>query len=422
MGGRPRHMKKRPLKPGVLTPLRSADFRRLWIAQTISIVGDKINQIGLSIMVYQVTGSFVQMGIVFGLTFLPAALFGLIAGPLVDRWDRRRAMIVADALRAFVVAGMALAAASGLDSAQKIVIVYALAFVSATASLFFEPARMALVPSILGEHELMAANALDMTTMSVSELLGIAFGGALVTTIGYAPAFWFDAGTFVISAAFVLLVRHRAPAPSRRRLHLGVVWDDLRSGLARIRGDGVLRGVTITYGALALCGGAAITLTVLLALDVYRASGLTDALRLTVADLATTAGLLIGSVCVGMSGSGNAGRKYLWGIVGFGVFMLQFLWVPNLWIAAAVFVLAGVANQYFIVPMISMLQSHTEPDTRGRVFAVRLTIARVATVIGLTGAGVAAHAYGVREMAAALGVLVLAVGALGFSMPRLRNA
>lgn len=419
MGTRPRHMIKRS---SVLSPLRSADFRRLWIAQTISIVGDKINQIGLSIMVFQVTGSYVQMGIVFGLTFLPAALFGLFAGPLVDRWDRRRTMLAADLVRVGLVTGMALVASAPFAPNTKIVAIYGLAFLSSTAALLFEPARMSLVPAILDKRDLIAANALDMTTMSISELLGIAFGGGLVATIGYAPAFWFDAGTFILSAVFVLMVRHRSVCGPQRRLRLHVIWDDLQAGFSRIRGDGVLRGVSITYAALALCGGAAMTLTVLLALDVYRVPGLSDALRLTVADLATTVGLLVGSVLVGMSGSESPGRKYVMGIGLFGLLLVQFLWVPNLWVAAAVLMVAGVGNQFFGVAMIAMLQSHTESETRGRVFAVRMTIARVATVVGLAGAGVAASVYGVRNMTVALGVVVLVIAALGFSMPRLRNA
>lgn len=419
MGKRPRHMMK---ASGVLAPLGNADFRRLWIAQTISIVGDKINQIGLSIMVFQVTGSYVQMGLVFGLTLLPAALFGLFAGPLVDRWDRRRTMLAADVVRVGLVSVMAIVATSSLSSNGKIAAIYGLAFMSSTAALFFEPARMSLVPSIIEKRHLMAANALDMTTMSVSELLGIAFGGGLVAVIGYAPAFWFDAGTFALSSIFVLMVSHRT-APSRRgKLRLGIVWEDLKAGLDRIRGDGVLRGVSITYAALALCGGAAMTLTVILALDVYRAPGLTDALRLTVVDLATTVGLLVGSLLVGMSGSDNPGRKYLMGIGLFGLLLIQFIWVPNLWVAATILTVAAIGNQVFGVSMIAMLQSHTEAETRGRVFAVRLTIARVATVIGLAGAGVAASAYGARPMVVVLGVVVMAIAGLGFFMPRLRNA
>jgi MFS family permease len=400
----------------VLSPLRRSDFRRLWIAQTVSIVGDKVNQVALSIMVYRLTGSAIQMGLVFAITYLPAALFGLIAGPLVDRWDRRRTMVSSDLIRAGLVAAIPFAVSIGLPA------VYVLAFLSATVALFFEPSRMALIPAIVGEDELMAANALDMTTMSVSELLGIGFGGALVATIGVAAAFWIDGATFLISAVFVLAVGYRAVTVTRGPLKVVTIWNDLTFGLQRIRRNGVLRGVAITYAAVALCAGGAITLSFLLALSVFVGSGLPDALRLVVVDLATTAGLLVGAVAIGVSGSLHAGRKYLWGIVAFGILFVQFLWVPNLWVAAIVLFAAGIANQYFGVPMLTMLQIHTEDATRGRVFAVRTTISRISAVVGLAGAGVAAQVYGVVPVAVALGVLVLLIGGLGFAMPRLRTA
>ncbi len=406
----------------VLAPLRRADFRSLWIAQTISIVGDKINQVGLSIMVFQLTRSFVQMGIVFAITILPAALFGLIAGPLVDRWDRRRTMIAADLLRAALVACMAIVAGFGIAPDSKVAFIYVLAFVSSTVALFFEPSRMALVPHIVNEDQLMAANALDMTTSSISELLGIGFGGALVALIGYQSAFWFDGITFLVSAAFVLGVRYRATPRVLPSLRLAVIATDLRFGLERIRGDGVLRGVVFTYAAAALGGGAAITLSILLALNVYTGNGLPDALRLTVVDLATTVGLLVGSLWIGMGSSTGVGRKYLNGIIAFGALLVLFLFVGNLWVAAVVLFAAGVANQYLGIPMVTLLQTYTEAETRGRVFAVRSTIARIATVIGLAGSGVAAQMYGVVPMIVALGVFFILLGMLGYSMPRLRQA
>jgi hypothetical protein len=72
--------------------------------------------------------------------------------------------------------------------------------------------------------------------------------------------------------------------------------------------------------------------------------------------------------------------------------------------------------------MLTLLQTYTEEETRGRVFAVRTTIARVANVIGLAGAGVAAQAYGIVPMTVAVGVFFILVGGLGFMMPRLRQA
>lgn len=406
----------------VLLPLRRRDFRWLWIAQTVSIVGDKVNQVGLSIMVFRLTGSLAQMGLVFAITFLPAALFGLLAGPLVDRWDRRRTMIVADLLRAAIVGGTAVVVALQLPAGTTIALAYVLAFASSTVALFFEPSRMALVPSIVSEEELMAANALDMTTMSVSELLGIGFAGALVATIGYGAAFWIDAVTFLVSAACVIAVGHRIAPRVLPRLELSVIGRDLRAGFARIRGDGVLRGVTFTFAAVALGAGAALTLSILLALNVYTQSGLPDALRITVVDLSTTVGILVGAVAIGVGGSTGAGRLYLRGIVGFGLVLVCFLFVPNLWVAAVLLFVAGIANEFFSIPMITLLQTYTEEETRGRVFAVRTTIARVANVIGLAGAGVAAQAYGVVPMTVAVGVFFILVGGLGYLMPRLRQA
>jgi MFS family permease len=406
----------------VLLPLKRRDFRWLWIAQTVSIVGDKINQVGLSIMVFRITGSLAQMGIVFAITFLPAALFGLLAGPLVDRWDRRRTMITADVLRAVLIAGMAAVVMLKLPANVTIALAYVLAFASSSVALFFEPSRMALLPSIVAEEELMAANSLDMTTMSVAELLGIGFAGALVATIGYGSAFWIDSATFLISACFVTAVRHRATSRELLPLRLGVIRADLRSGLDRIRRDGVLRGVTFTFAAVALGGGAALTLTILLALNVYTETGLPDALRITVVDLSTTVGILVGAIALGVGRAAGVGRKYLQGIVGFGVVLIAFLFVPSLWVAAAVLFVGGIANEYFTIPMITLLQTHTEEETRGRVFSVRFTIARIANVVGLAGAGVAASVYGVRPMTVAVGVFFVAVGILGYLMPRLRQA
>jgi MFS family permease len=401
---------------GVLAPLRRGDFRRLWVAQTVSIVGDKINQVALSIMVFRATGSYAQMGLVFAITFLPAALFGLISGPLVDRWDRRRTMILADIVRAGLVVAIPFAVPLGMWA------VYVLAFSSATVSLLFEPSRMALVPALLEQEELMAANALDMTTSSVAELLGIGFAGALVAGVGPSFAFFIDGATFFVSAACVFAVRHRAVRRAVEPMGLDVIRRDLRVGLDRIRRDDVLRGLLLTYGAVAIGAGAALTLTILLALGVLTGSGLPDALRVTVVDLATTAGLLVGSIAIGMGGSHRHGLKYLWGIVAFGALMIPLYFVKAIALAAVVFFAAGVANEFFGIPMITIVQTRTEDETRGRVFAVRMTVTRIAAVVGLAGAGVAAQAYGIGPMIAAVGVYIVAIGVLGLMMPALRGA
>ena len=91
------------MRTGVLAPLRHPDYAKLWLGQMVSVVGDKLNQIAMGIMVYKLTGSMLQMGVMLGITVLPSALFGLVAGAYVDRWDYRRTMIGADLLRAWLV-------------------------------------------------------------------------------------------------------------------------------------------------------------------------------------------------------------------------------------------------------------------------------------------------------------------------------
>jgi MFS family permease len=399
-----------------VAPLRRRDFRLLLIAQTISIVGDKIDQVALSIMVYRLTGSLAQMGLMFAITFLPAALFGLVAGPFVDRWDRRRTMVIADIARAALVALIPLIARLGLPA------VYAVAFAVATVSLFFEPARLSLIPALVGEDELMATNSLDSSTSAISELLGIAFGGALVFAVGYAAAFWFDALTYLVSAAFVAALAHRDAPSQAGPWRPSTIAAELADGLSRIRRDPVLSGVIVSYALAAVGGAAAITLSVLLALHTYRDAGMADALRLTFLDLATTAGLLVGSVLVGASGPGNAGRKYLGGLAAFGAVFALLFFVRDIRVAAAVMLVTGVANMWFQIPMVTILQTYTSAEARGRVLAVRMTVVRIATVIGLAGAGVAAERVGVLPLVATVGILVCLVGIGGFASPRLRLA
>jgi hypothetical protein len=127
-------------------------------------------------------------------------------------------------------------------------------------------------------------------------------------------------------------------------------------------------------------------------------------------------------MAIGMASITGSGRKYLRGIVTVGLLLMVFLIVPNIWVASLVFFAIGWANVYLNVPMVTLLQIHTEEETRGRVFAVRSTLTRVAAVIGLVGGGVAAQVYGVVPMVVALGVFFAVIGGLGFAMPRLRNA
>lgn len=395
-------------------PLRSANYRRLWFAQLISVVGDKVDQIALGILVYAKTGSELQMGIMLAISMLPAALFGMIAGAYVDRWDQRRTMIAADVLRAVFVGAVPFVAEWSLYA------VYALGFAAGTIALFFEPAKLSLIPQLVGDDDLMAANSLDSATASIAELAGLAFGGVLVAVLGYRVAFFLDAATFLLSAVFLALITHRSTRVVARgaTVSWAPVVTEASDGLRYVWGHPVLRDLLGVYSFAIMGVAASTTFIFALALDRFQAG----ALGLTALDGAITVGLLVGSVAVGRADPSGPARKLLAGLFAFGALVSLSALTPSVAWTAAVLFCAGIANMYFYVPMATILQRDSEPVMRGRVFAAKQSISRVLSVVGFVGAGLLAEVIGLTPSILIAGAIVVVMALYGWSRPGLRAA
>lgn len=400
----------------LLVPLRSSDYRKLWLAQLVSVIGDKVHQIAMSVLVYKVTGSIMHVGIMLAITTLPAVIFGVAAGVFVDRWDRRATMVVSDLLRAAIVLTIPWLIHLGMP------FFYLAAFSVATVSLFFEPARLSLIPDVVEHDDLMAANSLDNVTTSVSELLGLAFGAGLVSVIGASSAFTFDGLTFVVSAVFVALLSKRA-RPAAEAESSERFFGQMQRGLQHIGGQPVLRDLVIVYSLAAAGIAASITAVNGLALERF-GTGAVDgrAVGLAVLDAAITVGLLLGSVSVGQSGVDRAGRKFLTSLGVFGAAFALVALAPSLPFAMPLLVVGGVANMWFYVPGATIIQRTSKPDYLGRVFAAKNAISRVATVGGFLVAGVMAEQLGLSVTVAIIGATIVVVSAFGWSRGALRNA
>ena len=180
---------------------RDARFSAFWIGQTISAFGDKLNQIALA---WLDRGDApirrALSGLVFVAAMLPNLLLGPIAGTLVDRWDQKRVMVASDLLRAALV----LLHAPSRYSAN-VALVYPLVFLITTVSLFFRPARAAVLPRIVQEDDLLAANSAMWTGETLMEVAGYPIAGVLVGVPGRqrALAFWIDSATYVVSAILI---------------------------------------------------------------------------------------------------------------------------------------------------------------------------------------------------------------------------
>ncbi len=198
-------------RAGLLLPLRDPEFRKLWIAMCVSLLGDGAFLVAIAWQVYELSNTPTAMALVGIAMTVPTILFLLLGGVASDRFDRRKVMVAADLLRAG--AGLALAALV-LTGAIEVWQIALIAAVYGTGAAFFAPAFDAVVPDIVPSDRLAQANALDQLVRPlVLRMAGPALGGLLVASVGAGAVFALDGASFLFSACTLLLVRLTAGPP-----------------------------------------------------------------------------------------------------------------------------------------------------------------------------------------------------------------
>src|SRR5262245_33392037 len=177
--------------------LHDRNVRWLFAGQTISQIGDGLSKVALLWFVYEMTGSALKMSLIGVLQTIPPLVFGPFAGVLLDRLEKRWAMIVIDSVRTVLIASIPILYPFDLLPLPWL---YVLVFVIAMFSMAFGPALNASLPLIVKKEQLTPINALMQSTMTIGQLLGPAFGGMLIAAIGAQNALYGNAAAFCISA------------------------------------------------------------------------------------------------------------------------------------------------------------------------------------------------------------------------------
>lgn len=384
--------------------LKIRDFRRLWLAQVGSNFGDSLTSLTLLILIQRLTGSTVALaGLMIAIT-LPALIFGTIAGVYVDRFDRKRAMIISDAIRAVLVLGFLL-----VQSADLIPFIYVIAFAQAAIGTFFRPARGALMPRIVGTERLLAANSVSQTSMVIFNVLGTAAAGILASLAATASlAFIVDSATFLVSALLVASIRTTGTPEKSAD---GKVWAEMAQGFKVMFSSRPLKGVltSLTISMLGI-GAVNVLLVPLLlgelqvseaffgAIEAAQVAGMVlsgGAVAILAAKLRPSSLISVGLIGVGIGVGSISGMSAVWQL------MILIFWV-GLSVGPAQ---AGVAT---------LSQTLVEDSMRGRVGGVMSSLISGAQVLSMGLAGVAAAAIGTRNVFLAAGVLTVAAGVLAF--------
>jgi Na+/melibiose symporter-like transporter len=388
------------------------DLRLVLCAGTISLTGDWILVIGLIYRVYAVTGSTVASALTMASSYAPQVLLGAVAGVFADRWDRKRTMIVADLLLAAGLLPLLL-----VHGAGQVWIVFVVMFAEGAVSQFFSPAQQAMVPRLVPDDELLAANALNGQVSNASRLAGSALGGILVAAGGLAAVTLTDAASFAASAALLALVRTSGraagPDPSDRRVRtgLGRIGAELRAGLGVSVGHRVLRALMIF--ALVTSVGEGIMSTLFTPFVEHVLHGSSEAFGLVVA--AQAVGGIAGGVVAASAGHQvRASRLLSVGAIVFGLVDLAIFLYPlgyvAVWPAIVGMIIVGVPGALALAGLMTLFQRNTEDSYRGRVFGAISTAEGVTVLAGTLAAGYLSRLAGIIPVLAIQGGGYVAAG------------
>ena len=393
----------------MLTVLRRRDFALLWFAGLVSLTGDWMLVVALPVTVYQLTGSALATGGVLIANKLSALVLGSVAGVFVDRWDRKRTMVVANLVRAPILLLL-----FAVDSAERVWIVYVVAAALSAVGQFFRPAENALLPRLVGEEHLVPANALNALNDNLSRLVGPALGGLVAAWFGLGGVVAADAASYLVAAGMIAAIAastrpERTPLPDAAAVTgtWAVVWREWLAGLRLIRDNPVLRVVFGVF-ALASLGEGVMQTAFWVYIDQALGGGTREAGWLLSAQ---AVGGLVGAVVIGAWGKTRPPVSLLgWGAIGVGLIDLAVFnypaFVPGIWLGLVLMAVVGVPATAFGTGYTTALQAEAADAYRGRVFGALGATSALFMIGGAAIAGLATERLGA--------VAVLTIDSLGY--------
>ena len=417
----------------MLSLLRQPDFSRLWLAGLVSIAGDWMLYAALPYFVYVETGSTVATAGMIVAELTPGVVLGSVAGVFVDRWSRKRLLIVANLLQAGVVALLLFVPIDGL-----LWLVYAVAAAQSAVAAFAAPAESALLPLLVQPAQLVSANSLNALNNRLARLLGLPAGAALLTSLDLRAVVLADCATFLAAAVLVapIVVPPRdatdeAATPGRQdgteppvAAEALSAWRafvaEWSAGLQVVRTDRAVALVFVVLGIMTFGG------TMLDPLVVAWVRDALDSGADVYAGLMTTHAVfgIFGSLLVGRYGV-HASPRLLMGAssVFAGVVLLVNYNVSVVAVAFGVSAVVGMTSVASSVGVETLVQQSVRDEYRGRVYGALGASGAMLSLLGAGVGGLGAAWVGVVPMLSVAAGLILTSGVVVlFALPRTRSS
>lgn len=397
---------------------RNGEYRKLWLAQVVSNLGDWFNNIAVLALVWGLTGSGLATGLVIAASQFPMVLLTPVGGVVLDRFNRKRVMVVADLVRAGLALGFLLIRGPG-----DIWMAYFFSAALIAASAFFQPAVSAIIPQITTHQELIAANGLSAATFGLMMAAGAALGGVVSGWLGPQAAFVINSASYVVSAVLVwsLVGALSAERPAGERTTPRQVWHEFLDGLRYARPRPEVLAMLVVKMGWVLGGGIVVLLTVF-AEQVFHAGDRGIGLLYTARGLGIILGPALIRPWVG-NDFDRIRRAIPLAYLISGLFYLAFSQAPNLWVAFTVVTLAHLGGGISWTLSSVVLQQIVPNDLRGRLFSVENTLvvttsAASTLLVGWLAEALSPRLAGVLAALAFLAYAMLWAGAIAWSRHR----
>jgi MFS family permease len=425
--------------------LKNAEFQIFTWSQAVSLFGDKLDYMALLAMIAFYAGKYgwqsaQAISYLSVVVAMPVVLFGPLAGILVDRWDRRKVMVVCDSARTILVLSIPLVALA----TSSLILIYAVAFLVFLCGLFFNTSRMSIIPNLVGSDHLLGANSFMSFVGRVATFLGMFLGGLIVdwkwwAHLGIKPAwsagFYIDALSYLVSVVALLIIFKRLG----RKWHQGIVArretpevklfitqqarmiNEVREAFNLVRGQPSVIFVYCSVFMLVILGAAVFVLYIPI---IQGAKELGSGLGLGTHGVGFVGA--IGSVGLVLSsmGYGLLGHRLKKHIVMLTSFLVLGLVAAGLAVSksfapvAPLVFIAGLAMSPVYIGMDTLLHESVPEAARGRIFSTRDWLLHLAFAVSALIIGQLTNFFSTRRLLFAVGVLIALSSITGFLLTR----
>jgi len=392
------------------------DYRLLWLGQLSTSMGQWMDQVTRSWLIYALTHSALQLGLVSMVRGIPLIAFGAIAGAVADRYGRKAQLIIAQVVNAILNIILATLVLTGHVQPWH---VYITGFLTGTVQAFQQPARQVLIHDLVGRELLLNAIALNSAALNLSRSVGPALSGILIQALGVDMSYFIQAGLFALATAWTVRIRvpeyHKAPGDSKHSANQSLL-SSTGEGFAYIISNRIILSLMVLGLAPVVMGMPFVSLMPIFAIDVFHGGATTQGLLLTMLGV----GAVLGALTIASMGRRQTrGKLLIAGAAGFGLCLTLFSQSPLVLGAAFFILLAGFFNSGYTSQNQTIIQLLTPAPLRGRVLGVYL-LNRGLMPVGSLFAGILATFLGGPWAVTVMGTscFLLAVG-IGFCVPSL---